>query len=355
MKAFLAFLFRRILTILVTLFISTAVLYAAFMLTPAETRATLFLPRNTSHMTEEQLENYVNQVIQRNHLNDPFPVQYFYWVKNMLQGNWGYSPILGEEVFSAIVERSPVTAELSLYSILAFLPLGLISGVIAGSRQNKPVDHLFRFKAYVATSLPPFILALVLMAIFYVDLYWFAPERTSNAMSLIINSSQFHQYTGLLTLDGLLNGRMDVTFDALRHLAMPVFTLAIAHWATLGRITRASMIQETHLDYVTAARASGLRERTIVWRQMLPNAIAPALTSSMLSAASLITGVFVVEIIFGFHGISDVAVKSMSNIPDAAAALGFSIYSVIVVLILMLILDLVQSAVDPRIRSGADQ
>jgi len=351
MPPFIQFLIKRTLSALITLFITTAMLYATVMLTPAETRATLYMPRNFSpRMTEEQIQAMLERMIDKYHLNDPYPVQYFYWITNLVQGNWGYSPTMQQDVLSAIIQRAPVTAELTLYSILAFIPLGLVSGVIAGSRQNKWSDHGFRLSAFIATSLPPFILALVLMAVFYVDLYWFAPERTSSSISYLVTSDQFRTYTGLLTLDGLLNRRPDVSLDALRHLVMPVFTLAIAHWATLARVTRATMIEETHQDYVMAAKARGIPERRIVWRHTLRNAIAPALTSSLLSAASLVTGVFVVEIIFNFHGISAIAVSSMEFIPDAPAALGFAIYSVIVVLILMGILDLIQSSLDPRIR-----
>lgn len=225
-----------------------------------------------------------------------------------------------------------------------------MSGVLAAAKQHKAGDKLFRLTAYIATSLPPFILALILLAIFYVNLHWFAPERTSTAVGMLVNSANFKVYTGLITIDGLLNHRPDVTWDALRHLAMPVFTLAFAHWATLARVTRTSMTEELGQDYVTAAKAHGIPERRILWGHTLPNAIAPALTSSLLSAASLITGVFVIEIIFNINGVSEIAVKSMQFIPDAAAALGFTIYSVIVVLLLMFALDLIQAIVDPRLR-----
>ena len=354
MPPLLRHLINRILSIPITLFIITAALYAVVMLTPAETRATLYMPRNTSpRMTEEQYQKLLDQMIERYHLNDPYPVQYFYWIGNLVQGNWGYSETLQEDVLTAILRRTPATAELTLYSILVFIPLGLISGVIAGSRQNQLADHPFRLTAFIATSLPPFILGLVLMAVFYVDLHWFAPGRSSSAVSVVVNAEQFRQFTGLLTIDGLLNRRPDVSLDALRHLVMPVFTLAIAHWATLGRVTRATMIEELKKEYVVAAKARGIPEHKIIWRHALRNAIAPALTSSLLSAASLLTGVFVVEIIFNFHGVSVVAVRSMAFIPDAPAALGFAIYSVIVVLIMMGILDLIQSGLDPRIREAA--
>ena len=134
---------------------------------------------------------------------------------------------------------------------------------------------------------------------------------------------------------------------------MPAFTLALAHWATLGRITRALVIEELQQDYIMAARSRGITEHSIIWRHVLQNAISPALTSSLLSAASLLTGVFVVEIIFNFHGISYILVKSMQYIPDAPAALGFAIYNVIVVLLFMGILDLLQFILDPRVRERA--
>ena len=354
MPPLLRHLINRILSIPITLFIITAALYAVVMLTPAETRATLYMPKNMSpRMTEEQYQKLLDLMIERYHLNDPYPVQYFYWIGNLVQGNWGYSETLQEDVLTAILRRTPATAELTLYSILVFIPLGLISGVIAGSRQNQLADHPFRLTAFIATSLPPFILGLVLMAIFYVDLHWFAPGRSSSAVSVVVNAEQFRQFTGLLTIDGLLNRRPDVSLDALRHLVMPVFTLAIAHWATLGRVTRATMIEELKKEYVVAAKARGIPEHKIIWRHALRNAIAPALTSSLLSAASLLTGVFVVEIIFNFHGVSVIAVRSMAFIPDAPAALGFAIYSVIIVLIMMGILDLIQSGLDPRIREAA--
>ncbi len=170
MPPLIAYLIKRAISILITLFVITAVLYAVVMLTPAETRATLYMPKRFSpRMTEQQYQNLLELKIEQNHLNDPYPVQYFYWITTLVQGNWGYSPTLQGDVLTAIARRAPVTAELTLYSILAFIPLGLISGVVAGSRQNRPVDHNFRLAAFLATSFPPFILALVLMAFFYIQ------------------------------------------------------------------------------------------------------------------------------------------------------------------------------------------
>ncbi|MCA9978501.1 MAG: ABC transporter permease, partial [Anaerolineales bacterium] len=160
-------------------------------------------------------------------------------------------------------------------------------------------------------------------------------------------------YTGFLTLDGLLNGRIDVTLDAFRHLVLPVFTLSLAHWATLGRVTRVAMIEEIDKEYITSARARGLYNRSVVWRHAFRNALLPALTSSLLSAASLVTGVFVVEVIFSIKGLSELITKGIGAFtPDTPLALGFAVYSVLLVLPIMMVLDLLKAIVDPRLREG---
>jgi peptide/nickel transport system permease protein len=156
----------------------------------------------------------------------------------------------------------------------------------------------------------------------------------------------------MLTIDSILNGRWDIFADTWKHLAMPVFTLSLYHWATLGRVARATVLNERRKEYVIAARARGVSERSVLWRHVYQNVIAPSLTSMALSAASIVTGVFVAEIIFDFNGISFVIVNAMSGIPDAPAALGFAIYSVFMVLFLMFLLDVLQAFFDPRVREG---
>lgn len=349
---FLRFLAGRLLAALLTLLILTALLYGLVMLTPPETRATLYLPNSSREMSEAQLKRQLELIIRQQRLDDPYPLQYARWAGALLQGRWGYSPALKDNVLGVMLRRSPVTAELTLYSLLLFIPLGLASGMLAGARRERAADHSFRLAAFVASAIPPFILALVLLSVFYVALGWFPIERLSTATSQFVQSDEFRSYTGLVTVDGLLNGRLEVTFDALRHLVMPVFTLSLVHWATLLRVTRALAIEELDKDYVVAARARGLSDRAVVWGQAFPNLTAPALASSALSAASLFGGVFVVEVIFNFKGISEVAVNSINQTPDAPAVLGFAIYSVLVVLAITLLLDIAQAVVDPRLREG---
>lgn len=336
------------------------------MFTPVDTRADLYMPKigGSRDISPERIQKIKDLVIERYGLNKPFPVQYFNWLIRLPQGEWGYSPSAKMDVLPALVERTPASAELILYSLLVFIPFGIISGVKAGSQPGSPADLRFRMTAFVGASLPPFILALFLLAIFWVKLYWFPTGRLSVQMDAVIISDQYIQHTGLITIDGILNGRLDVTLDALRHLVLPVFTLSLVHWATLGRITRIAMIEEMDKDYVLAARSHGIPERKIRWRHTLRNVLVPALNSSALSIASLITGLFVVEKIFVYNGISSMFTKAVglppgippiigaTGIPDVAGTLGFAVYAVVAVLTIMLILDILQAIVDPRIHTA---
>ncbi len=352
MPPMLRFLISRIFAALVTLLVITATLYGIIMLTPPESRAELYMTKGNARLTEEQYARHIEMIIERHHLRDPFPVQYAYWVGSLIKGDWGYSPVLQDYVLDTLLRRSAVTAELTFYSLLFFVPLGLISGIIAGSKKDRGADNQFRIAAFIATSMPPFILALILISIFYVQLDWFPIERLSIHMDQYVKSDAFRIITGFITIDGLLNQRLDISLDAARHLVLPVITLSLVHWATLGRVTRTTTIEELQKEYIVAGKARGISNRSLVWKHSFRNVLAPSVSNSALSAAALFTGVFVIEVIFHLQGISQVVVFAISGAPDAPSALGYAVYSVLIVLAVMLILDIVQAIVDPRIRQG---
>ncbi len=358
MNSFLIFFLKRLTLIPATLILVTIVLFSFIYSIPAEERAVLFFPpRLPRTLAGERFENYVNTIIEENGLNDSFPEQYLTWMSGIVRGDWGWSPTFNAPVLELLRLRTSATLELTFYSLLTLIPLGLISGVITGWRPGGSLDNWFRLTAFLGTSIPPFILGLFLLSIFYVGLGWFAPGRTG-FYELSMSTSTFEHFTGFLTLDGLLNGRPDITIDAFRRLALPVFTLSLAHWATLGRVTRVSIINEVGKEYLLAARARGLLRRSIVWRHAFRNVLAPALTTTYLSMTTLITGVFVIEIIFDYKGVSELITKGISGsqfvgvigVPDMALAMGFAVYSSLLVVPIMLLLDVVKAAVDPRLR-----
>lgn len=348
MPPLLQFIVRRLFYAVVSLVIITMVLYAGFMLTPAEARARLYSPSGKGG--ERVTQKYFDRIIKTKHLDDPYLVQYGFWIQSLVTGSWGYSPTLGEQVLPSLLRRTPATLELAAISIVLLIPLGIASGLTAGWQPRRSFDNAFRGLAFLGTSTPPFIVAIILLAIFYIQLDWFAPGRIDLLTGLEIAGDSYRRYTGMITIDSLLNGRLDIFANALRHLAMPVFTLVIYHWATLGRITRATVIGEREKEYIVAARARGISDFRLVWRHTLRVILAPALTATTLSAAAIVTGVFVVETIFAIKGVSQVIVVAMSSSPDASAALGFTIYSTLMVIGLMFLLDVIQAVIDPRVR-----
>ncbi len=357
MPPLLKYILRRLLIVPITLVIITLILYGFAMLVPVEERAQLYWPSsfNPDRLTAEQVQRVTQRIIRDQHLNDPFPVQYLSWLGNMLGGEWGWSPNLRVQVLSYLQRRIPVTLEVTLYAMLLFIPLGIVSGVLASRRHKGAFDNGFRTTAFIATSIPPFILGLMMISVFYVGLHWFAPGRLSANIEVLVASPAFHSYTGLMTIDGLLNGRLDVTKDALLHLAMPVIVVAALPWATVARVTRAGMIEESGKDYAVAAQARGVPPRSIVWRHTLRNTLSPVLTASALSAATLVTGIYVVEVVFNLKGVSEMITGAAQfTALDVSAALGFAVYSVLLVLVIMFILDILQAVLDPRLRERID-
>ena len=321
------------------------------MIMPFESRVSLYMP-DTKLMNEEHLARIRQQTIERYHLNDPFPVQYLSWVSSLFNSNWGYSPVLGREVLPELIRRMPVTLELLILTLLIQIPLGLVAGVAAAQRKEKASDNVFRITAFIATAFPDFVLAIILLSIFYLTLNWFPPERLSTTYHLLIQGQEFTSYTGFVILDGLLNNQIGVSLDALRHLVLPVLVLGGAHWATLARLTRAEVIEEMQKDYITAAYARGVDNKHAVWQHAFRNALSPALNSSALSAAALVTSVFVVERVFNLKGVSLLLMYQSTIVPDAPAILGFALYSVILVLVIMFFLDILQAILLPE--TGAE-
>jgi ABC-type dipeptide/oligopeptide/nickel transport system permease component len=356
MSPFARFLLLRILMVPLTLLVVTVTLMGMMTVVPPEVRALLYLPSKARAMVPEMGPEALRQVtepyIQKYHMEDPFPVQYAYWVFGFIAQRGGYSPSLKGPVLDALLSRTPVTAELTVYSLIFFISLGIYSGLRAGWRQGEPPDLRFRAAAYLATSLPPFIAALVLINFFYTYLGWFPTGRLGIAFSQVVRSPEFHHFTQFMTIDSLLNGRLDIFWDSLRHLVLPVIALSLMYWATLGRIVRSEILVERDKDYLMAARSRGIPEKRLQWGHAFPNILAPALSSSALAAASLFTGVFMIEIIFDLKGVAELIVKGTSSGLDVPIAMGFSVYSIIVVLVIMFVLDIFRALLDPRAREN---
>jgi ABC-type dipeptide/oligopeptide/nickel transport system permease component len=343
------YILRRLLVLPVILLLVTLILFVVILQVPVEQRVMVYLPSFKPNITAEEFQELMEATIERYGLDRPFFDQYLDWLGNLVSGQWGFSPSWRESVLDGLARRAPVTLELTLFAMVPSLLLALTLGTLAARRRNGIPDHLVRAATFVGWALPSFILALVLMNVFYAWLGWFPPGRTSVWVTPILRSEQFRSYTGLLTVDALLNGNLRIFGDALRHLVLPALTLAIAEWALLTRIMRSSLLDVLGQDYVTTARAKGLKESQVVGLHARPNAILPLISAGAVVTSLLISGVVIVEVIFNLNGVGRWAATAILQY-DIPVAVGFALFSCIVTVLASLVADVLYGIVDPRVR-----
>lgn len=340
---------RRLLILPLILFLVTLILFFLILQIPIEDRVQVYLPSVNPHLTAEQYEELLQATAARYGLDQPLAVQYVNWLRNLVTGQWGYSPAWREPVLDGLRRRAPATLELTLFSMIPSVFLAISLGSVAARRWHRLPDHLVRVATFVGWAFPPFILALVLMNVFYAWLGWFPPERMSIWASPIVNSEGFHSYTGLLTVDALLNTNLDIFWDAIRHLALPALSLAIIQWALLTRIMRSSLVEVLRHDYIVTARAKGVREANVVSRHARRNAVLPVISAGGVVTSLLISWLVVIEMIFNYNGVGRWAMKAILQ-ADIPVAVGFALFSCSLVVLTSLLTDLLYALVDPRVR-----
>jgi peptide/nickel transport system permease protein len=185
--------------------------------------------------------------------------------------------------------------------------------------------------------------------IFYAKLGWFAPERLSTWAARIVQSGEFTRYTQINTLDALLNLRLDIFLDSLKHLTMPVTGLAYLNWAFMLRVTRSSMLDTLRQDYMTTARAKGVAEGTVIRRHAVPNALIPVVTVGGLTLIGLLNGVVITETVFNYPGMGSFLAQAATSL-DVVSVLGVTLFGSIILVLGNLIVDVLYGFIDPRVR-----
>jgi len=194
-------------------------------------------------------------------------------------------------------------------------------------------------------------MGLLLLMIFYGWLGWFPSGELSNWAARIVDSPQFVRYTGMNAIDAILNGNLAVLGDTLRHLILPVFTLAYVQWALLLRVMRSSMLETLRQDYITTARAKGVAERVVIKKHARANALLPVITIAGVMVAGLLRGVVITETIFNYHGLGLFAVQAAQQL-DFSAIIGFALFTGMLMILTNLIVDLLYAYIDPRVKLG---
>ncbi len=343
------YIIRRLLILPVVMFVVTALLFFFLLQLPPEDRVAVYMPSMRPMANPEEIQEVIQRTIDRYGLDDPFPVQYVTWLRNLIQGNWGYSPSWQQPVLEGLIQRTPASIELAVAAMFPAILLTLLLGGLTARFYNKPVDHAIRVTTFMGWAFPSFILGLMLLNVLYAWLGWFPPERLSLWAQHVVDVGDFHIYTGLYTVDSLLNGNLEIFWDALRHLVLPAFSLALAQWALLTRIFRSSLIEVMSQDYIVTARSKGLPERTVINRHARRNAILPVISSSGVIISFLISGVVVIEAVFNYDGIGRAAVMAILNM-DVPSVVGFTLFSCLVTVLASLVADVLYAVIDPRTR-----
>ena len=289
----------------------------------------------------------INLLTAEFHLHDPVYVQYYYYLSDLLRGNWGVSPSTGQPVLYSIEIYMPATIELAVAALLIIVLVGIPLGVLAATNRNKLGDHFGRLVSLSGVASPPFLVALLIQFVFFYYLKLF-PD-SGGEMSAFIQAPP--RVTGFLLADSLIAGNLSAFVSALDHLIMPAFALAFLTLGLMSRLVRASMLESLTSDYVRTAKAKGLKKRLVVYKHALRNALLQPVTAMAVYVAYLLGGTVVIELIFNWPGIGRYAANAALQF-DLPAVMGTTIAFAIIVVVVNLVADLLYAAIDPRIRLG---
>jgi peptide/nickel transport system permease protein len=343
------YVLRRLLLLPVIIFLVTIILFALMWQMPVGLRAKLYVPTTNRFLLPSEEAVLIERAIRLYGLDKPWPVQYANWLRCVATGNWGYSPVWQQPVLEGLLQRAPATAELVLVSMAPCVLLAVGMGSFAARHRGHLPDHAVRAAASVGWALPSFVLGLILINVFYAWLGWLPPGRLSLWAGAVLHSGQFRSYTGLYTVDALLNLDLRMLWDALRHLILPALCLALAEWALLARIMRSSMLDVLRQDYVTTARSKGAPEAQVFSRHVRRNALLPVISTGGVAVSMLVSGIVVIESVFDINGVGSAAAEAMSG-GDVAVAVGFAVFMCVVTVAGSLVADLLYAVADPRVR-----
>ena len=298
----------------------------------------------TALLGERATPEAVERINQLYGFDRPLPQQYVQWLGQLLQGNFGVSTRTGRPVLDEFLNRFPATVELSLVALVVAVGLGIPLGYLAARYQGRAVDHAAVVISLLGVTVPVFFLAFLLKWLFAVQLGWFPSSGRQDPAMIATHP------TGFYVLDGLMTREWDASWDAVVHLVLPALALGSIPLAIIARITRASVIDVQHADYVRTARAMGLSAPHVRRRVILHNAMLPVSTTIGLQVGLLLSGAVLTETVFAYPGIGKFLADSVFNL-DYAVLQGFILLIAVVYALVNLAVDVSYGLIDPRMRT----
>jgi len=311
------FLLRRISFLLVTLLLTSILVFAISQVLPGD-MARVLLGREAG---EQALANLREQL----GLNDPIPVRYIHWVSDFVQGNWGLSYANNKKpIFPLVMQRLKFSLWLAGLSLLIAVPLSIALGVVAGLNANKPIDGIISISSLALVGLPEFVTGVVLINV--VAYQWHLLPASSSPVG------------------------PNMTFgEAFQYLVLPALTATLVMLAYIVRLTRAGVVEVLKKAYIRTAALKGLSSRRIIFSHILRNALLPTVTVVAISFGWLISGLVVIENVFGYPGLGALLTFAISR-RDLLLMQAIAMVAVFFYTIANFVADLLYAYLNPRIR-----
>ena len=309
------FIIFRLIQTLIVLFIITFITFALIQIVPGDPALTIL----GTNATPEQ----VNKLRHEMWLDRPLLIQYGHWLDNVFHGNLGESVIFHEEVTELIAKRLPITAYLSILALIISVIPGILAGIIGSIRRGSNIDSLISMFANAGVAIPQFLLGILGIYFFGLQLGW-------------------------LPMQGF-TWPTDDLWLSIKQSIMPVICLAIPGLAVLARQTRSSMLEIIHQDYIRTAFAKGLKEKAVILKHAMKNALIPVVTLIGIQLRFLIGGSVIVENVFGIPGIGRLLVRASFDKDFLIVQGGVLVIGALVCLVNLLV-DISYGWIDPRIK-----
>jgi peptide/nickel transport system permease protein len=296
-----------------------------------------------SQLGERATPALVKQINHQYGLDKPLPVQYWDYLKTLLSGNLGTSISSFRPVTYEIGHRFPATVELALGAMIFAIALGIPLGFMAAKKYGSWIDQTSLVGSLIGISIPIFVLGIILKYIFAVRLHWLPSIGRED-----ITATRPHP-TNFYVLDAIIHGDPGGLWDAIKHLILPSIALGSIPLAIVMRITRASVLDVQHEDYVRTARAKGLAPRIVDRRHVLRNALLPISTIIGLQTGLLLSGAVLTETVFDWPGVGGWLAQAIFN-RDYPVLQGGILFLAVIFVLVNLIVDISYAIINPRIR-----
>ncbi len=288
---------------------------------------------------------YLAEMKKQMGLDRPLPEQYYRYVRGLFQGDLGESSSTGRPVAQDFFQRLPATLELTLFSLIIAMVVGIPLGILSAVHRDSLIDHIGRFVGIAGVAMPTFWTGLLLVYVFFYLLN-VAPAPLGRLGAGITPPGEV---TGLYVVDSLLAGNWTALRSSLHHLMLPASALGFSVMAPIARMVRATMLEILQSDYVKAAWAAGLSRRVVIYGDAFRNALIPLITVLGIVFGFLMSGNAVVEMVFAWPGIGHYAVTALMT-KDSAPIQSFVLFVAVLYVGVNLVVDLLYGIVDPRIR-----